>query len=59
MKALEKAEIDEEVDETEEVEVAPPDKKPEDADDSDTEFGSPKLSPDPDANTASAGMYCH
>ena len=50
MKALEKAEIDEEAEEEVEEQVAPPDKK-EDGE-SDNEFGSPKLSPDNDNNNS-------
>ena len=46
MKSLEKAELDEEGEEDVEEQVAPPDKREED--ESDNEFGSPKMSPDTD-----------
>lgn len=45
MKSLEKPEIDEEVEEDVAPEAAPPD-----AEESDQDFGSPKLSPDLDKN---------
>ena len=57
MKALEKAEIDEEeVEEAEEVDEPAPDAKKLSNEDSDNDFGSPKMSPDADTNTASGGL---